>query len=153
VNGVSVSESDRRKAEDEYLKLAKQRDQQRARGGGPPRQGGPPAPQTGDPADVESLIKQSRHPEVMASRDFLRFKFQQGKYALVGREKFEGLDVLKIEYYPTRLFSHDQDQVARSERQGRAASRSQQEDATFERMLNKVSLVTIWVEPNANQIV
>jgi len=152
VNGVTVSEAERKKAEDEYFKIAKQREQQRARGGGPGRQT-PAAAQTGEPMDVDSLIRQTRQPEFMDSAYFLRFKFEQGKYAFVGRETFEGLDVLKIEYYPSRLFSHDQDRADRAGRQGGRATPSQQEDAAFEKMMNKVALVTIWVEPKANQIV
>ncbi len=32
------------------------------------------------------------------------FKFEAGNYYLAGRETLEGHDVLRIEYYPTRMF-------------------------------------------------
>ena len=57
------------------------------------------------------MLRQSRQPDFIDSAYFLRFKFEQGKYALVGRETFDGQDVLRIEYYPARLFSHEQRQA------------------------------------------
>jgi hypothetical protein len=159
VNGVTISEAERRKEEDEYFKRAQERDKQRARAGSQGRGGtatadATPAAAAGTPDEpnVESLIRQTRQPEFMDSAYFLRFKFEQGKYAFVGREKMEGLDVLKIEYYPTRLFSHDQDREQRAASAGKT-TKGQQEDAAYEKMMNKVSLVTIWVEPTASQIV
>ena len=52
--------------------------------------------------DVGGLIRQTRQPQFISSAYFLRFKFEEGKYALVGRETLDGRDVLRIEYYPTR---------------------------------------------------
>ena len=157
VNGVTISESERRKEEDEYFKRAQERDKQRARAGSQGRGGTNTADATlvpiEEPKDAESLIRQTRQPEFMDSAYFLRFKFEQGKYAFVGREKMEGLDVLKIEYYPTRLFSHDQDREQRTAAQGKTTTKGQLEDAAYEKAMNKVSLVTIWVEPAASQIV
>jgi hypothetical protein len=158
VNGVSVSEDDRRKAEDEYLHRIKEREKRREQGQG---QGGSVSVGSGgvtvehaDPADqnFDSFIKQARQPEFIESAYFLRFKFEEGKYAFVGKEKFEGQDVLKIEYYPTRLFSHEQDVKTKKEEK-KTKTREDDLDATIEKMMNKVSLVTIWVEPKANQIV
>lgn len=160
VNGVTISEVDRRKAEDEYLSRAKGRDKARGRAGG---QGGSVSVGSGgvtiehpepDPAtnDLNSFVRQSRQPEFIESAYFLRFKFEEGKYVLVGREKFEGQDVLKIEYYPARLFSSGQDKETRKRAKGQTA-REDEIDAAMEKMMNKVSLVTIWVEPKASQIV
>src|SRR5262249_4165283 len=120
-NGVTISEEERRKAEDDYLKQQKARDAARqrlaARGGGDGA-----APQDAGPKDVESLIKQTREPEFISSAYFLRFKFEQGKYAFVGHEQLEGKDVLRIEYYPARLFTHEQDRQANA-RGGRGRGR------------------------------
>ena len=55
-------------------------------------------------ANVDGLIRQTRQPQFVSSAYFLRFKFDEGQYALVGREQFEGRDVLRVEYYPTRLY-------------------------------------------------
>jgi hypothetical protein len=161
VNGVAVPEADRRKAEDEYLNRAKERDKRRARGETQVEQGDPQAPES-----LDGLLKQSRRPEFVESAYFLRFKFEEGKYALVGREKFENQDVLRIEYYPARLFSHEQDKQARQAQRGqqpppagsktqvkKVDPREQEMDAIMEKMMNKVSLVTIWVQPTSHQIV
>ena len=150
VNGVTLSDAERRKAEDEYLKRAKEREKRNpARGG---QRAGAPADAASTPKDVESLIKQTRDPEFVSSAYFLRFKFEQGKYALVGHEPFEGRDTVRIEYYPARLFSHEQDaQQKRAEE--KKTDREKDMDAAIETAMNKVSLVTIWVEPATFQIV
>ena len=38
------------------------------------------------------------------------FKFEPGNYYLAGREQLEGQQVLRIEYYPTRMFNDDDDE-------------------------------------------
>jgi hypothetical protein len=103
------------------------------------------------PKDVQSLIQQTRQPEFIDSAYFLRFKFEQGKYALVGRDTFDGRAVLRVEYYPARLFSHEQEVQQRRQQKGDADRRDF--EATIERLMNKVALVTIWVEPTSYQIV
>jgi len=157
VNGVSVPDADRRKAEDEYLKRAQNRDKNREKAEGGSislgadgvsvQRAEPP-----DPASFDAFLKQSRRPEFVESAYFLRFKFEEGKYALVGKEKFENQDVLRIEYYPSRLFSHEQDSKKKKDEKG-TSKRNDEFEATLEKMMNKVSLVTIWVEPKSHQIV
>jgi hypothetical protein len=148
VNGVTVSESDCRKYEDDFLKQARARENRGRRGGQPPERTASPA----DPSDVTGLISQSRQPGFMDAAYFLRFKFEEGKYALVGRESFEGREVLRVEYYPGRLFSREQDAQMRRDAQG-TTNPKKDVDATMERLMNKVALVTLWVEPNDSQIV
>jgi hypothetical protein len=162
VNGVEVPDGERRKYEDSYLKRVKERDKRRGRGNAPGTPANPtPAPAepqdaaaaTEDvPTNVESLISQTRQPAFVDSAYFLKFKFEEGKYAFVGREKFDGRDVLRIEYYPTRLFTHEQDKQQQRAKQNKS-DREQDVEATVERLMNKVSLVTLWVEPDAHQIV
>ena len=137
-NGVTVSEPDRRKYEADYLQRVKDRDK---------RVEAPEAP-----ADVQNLIRQTRRPQFVDTAYFLKFKFEPSKYALVGREAFEGREVLKIEYYPARLFAHEQEmQQRRVELKESNAGRDRK--AALERMMNKVALVTLWVDPAAHQIV
>jgi len=166
VNGVTVPEDDRRKAEDSFLKKVKERDK---RGSKPPVAEGSPerAEPEQAPKDLDSFLKQSRQPDFIDSAYFLRFKFEQGKYAFVGREQFDGREVLKIEYYPARLFNHEQDKEERKKNEPKTEpakqkpdpkaqqkkDREDELDATIERLMNKVSLVTIWVEPKSFQIV
>src|SRR6059058_278830 len=147
-NGVTIGEDDRRTYEREFLEREKRRErrqQQREREASGATE--PPAPPA-DPPAVDGLILQTRQPAFISSAYFLRFRFEEGKYALVGREKLDGRDVLRIEYYPARLFSDDQ-------RRREAHSHDQKDpwDAEMQRMLNKVALVTLWIEPNAHQIV
>jgi hypothetical protein len=162
VDGAVVSEADRRKAEDQYLRRTQRRD---ARG----RQSGPEnaAPDSsgvgaiarpdnndnnaGAPTSVDGLIRQTRQPQFVSSSYFLRFKFDEGRYALAGREKFEGRDVLKVEYYPTKLYDGDN-----RRRRGNSEDRSPQQRTQEEylrRMMNKVAIVTLWIEPSTHQIV
>jgi hypothetical protein len=153
VNGVTIAEPERRKSEEAYLRRIKAREK-------PRRPGDPPAPPEPSPdlrdegqrKDAEGLLLQTRQPDFIDSAYFLRFKFEQGTYALVGHETFDGRDVLKIEYYPAKLFSHEQDARDRREQKNQT-NRQKDVDATVEQMMNKVSLVTLWVEPAAHQIV
>src|SRR5438128_9787818 len=166
-NGVAIAESERRKFEADYLKRqqARERRQPRDRASAQPpsssatesdgsapgeqistERAGGPAPSAG--IELDGLLKQTRQPEFISSAYFLRFKFEEGKYALVGHETLDGRDVLRIEYYPARLFSDDQ-----RRRQAKSHDEKDPWDAEMQRMLNKVALVTLWVEPASHQIV
>jgi hypothetical protein len=153
-DGVTISEAERRKAEEQYLKRVKGRERRERdkQGVEVPIDAGAARLPDEPPKDLESLLTQTRQPEFVDSAYFLKFKFEEGKYALVGREAFDGQDVLRIEYYPARLFSHEQDKEKKKQATGQA-SRGDQMEAAMERMMNKVSLVTLWVEPKAHQIV
>lgn len=158
-DGVAIPEADRRKYEDEFLKRAKARDKRGERSA--PAAGSGAEYQTPQDAladladggaaqggDLNSILTQTRQPQFISSAYFLRFKFEEGKYALVGRETIDGRDTLRVEYYPARLFSGTD--------RRRARERSEQDkayDAQFQRLMNKVALVTLWVEPNAHQII
>jgi hypothetical protein len=145
VNGADVGEADRRKAEAEYLRRAQARDRRGGRG-----DAAPAADQTADlPHDVDGLIRQTREPQFISSAYFLRFKFEEGKYALVGHETLDGRDVLRIEYYPAQMFGGTDRRRTGKE----PSSEDKARDAEFQRLMNKVALITLWVEPNAHQIV
>jgi hypothetical protein len=153
-NGVTISEDERRKFEADYLKRQKDREKRGQRGessigsGGVTVQPGEDPPSGADALTVDGLIRQTRQPQFISSAYFLRFKFEQGKYALVGREKLDDRDVLRIEYYPTRLYSNDQ-----RRRQATSHDKDDPYDKAMQRALNKVALITLWVEPSAHQIV
>ena len=49
----------------------------------------------------------------------MKFKFDAGSYALVGREQLDGRDVLRIEYYPTNLFRQERQEGRDGGRIGR----------------------------------
>jgi hypothetical protein len=149
-NGVTIGEADREKYEQDFLKRARERDTR-----GNERAKDAPAPETAAPADVQSFIEQTREPAFVSSAYFLQFKFEAGKYALVGREKIEGRDVLRIEYYPTQLFAEEPSTRGEA-RTNQATGRKSKDDAygqEIQRLMNKVSLVTLWIEPAQKQIV
>ena len=100
--GSTISESEREKYEQNFLTRTKSRDE-RARERGKETEGTADAA----PSDLQSLIQQTREPQFVSSAYLLKFKFEGGRYALVGRETIDKQPVLRIEYYPTRLFSDD----------------------------------------------
>jgi hypothetical protein len=163
INGVNIGDADRRKAEAIYLTQAQDREK-RAQGGHVALGSNGISIQAGDNAesaekkdadlaqDVGGVIRQTREPGFISSAYFLRFKFEEGKYALVGREQLDGRDVLKIEYYPTRMFGGT-DRRRNQDRDRKTSPEEKARDAEFQRLMNKVALVTLWVEPKAHQIV
>jgi hypothetical protein len=157
-DGVPVPESERRQYEDNYLRQVKarekralERDQADAGAGLAPATQSAPAGQAVSPG-MDGLVTQTLQPQFISTAYFLRFKFEEGKYALVGREQFDGRPVLRIEYYPARLFSDNRDRAARPQDTANPPPDRRQE-VEVERLMNKNSLVTLWVEPEAKQIV
>jgi hypothetical protein len=148
-NGVTISEPERRKYEADYLERQKRRDQRFRNAKGDDNRAAEEAPR--DIGDVDGLIKQSREPQFISSAYFLRFKFEEGKYALVGRETLDGREVLRIEYFPEKMFGGTDRRRSRGGREPSASDRAR--DGEFQRLMNKVALVTLWIEPKAQQIV
>ena len=171
-DGVTLSESARRKAEADWIRHERRREQRRverakeaAASAADPSapaavqpdspspfassaaQPDPPAPVASSesapdlPAPSAALV--SAEPAFVSYAYFLRFRFEPNHYALVGRESLDGRAVLRIEYYPSELF-----------REGRTRPnrRVRDRDEEIEDKMNKVSLVTLWVDPEAHQI-
>jgi hypothetical protein len=181
---VTLSEADRRKYEDNWLKEEKEREEEHAKKAAAKAQVHRSAeePQV---MDVQSFIREGGEPRFVSEAYFLEFKFEPGNYYLAGREKIENRDVLRIEYYPQRLFNDDDDdrrrrdeERAREQRQqadkgdkdekdekgekrksGKNAKRDKERDRErdfeqhIERSMNKVALITLWVDPAVSQIV
>jgi hypothetical protein len=150
VNGVSVSDETRRREEarweadeDRRAQRAASKDERTATAG-----------------DVEQAMKDGE-PRFISEVQFLRFKFEPGNYYFAGRETLSGRPVLRIEYYPRDLFSDDKkdkkDKDAQpaggSDKAPAATSREDEYEDRIERALNKVSLVTLWVDPAVHQVV
>jgi len=149
-NGVNVPEPDRLKYEEEYLERARTRDEREREQEAAAAADAVPAQNPPVPADAGGLLAQVGRPQFVDSAYFLKFKFETGRYAFVGLEAFEGREVLRIEYYPEKLFANDRDDRSAEPRRQR---RRDDPEETFDRMMNKVSLVTLWVEPASRQIV
>ena len=164
-DGVKLSEGDRRKAEEQWLRRQKNREEREKRNaereakGLPPEREdrgvviGPTGVQTisSDDQDTgaaitntEDMLKQVREPQFVSSAYFLKFRFEKGHYALAGREKIGDVQVLKIEYYPQAgLFKDDRPKPNKKEKA---------KDELIQAKMNKASMVTLWVEPKTYQI-
>jgi hypothetical protein len=159
-DGTAVPEAERRRYEDDYLRQVKESEKRGAATGPGAAGAGDSSSRTqadgasspSSPASIDGLLSQSRQPQFISTAYFLRFKFEEGKYALVGREQFSGHTVLRIEYYPERLFSKEQDAAAKGQDSSKKPA-DRRQDLEVERLLNKNSLITLWVEPASKQIV
>jgi hypothetical protein len=149
-DGVAVSDEERQKYEREWLareaERARKRDEARAKKGEAPEAA---APALGE-GDADALARLTREPQFVSMAYFLRFKFEPGHYAFAGREDYEGHPVYRIEYYPSRLFAGDEPEDEPDD-EHRGDGKSEGDDR-IERAMNKVALVTLWVEPGAKQI-
>ena len=151
-NGVTVGEEARQKYEENWIRNEQRREERRAK-----REGREPEP----PGPMEDVLRQSVEPQFISAAYFLRFKFDPGSYALAGRETIDGRQVLRIEYYPTRLFTDDEDRDDRG-RERRERRRGPEDEARRDReaeiekritaQMNKVSVVTLWVLPEIHQV-
>ncbi|HEX8028472.1 MAG TPA: hypothetical protein VF491_08425 [Vicinamibacterales bacterium] len=164
-DGVKLSESDRRKAETEWLRRQKNREENEKRRAERRAKGDDTEPKstsiaitpTGvdvsssddrDPGtpitNTDDLLKQVREPQFVSSAYFLKFRFEKGHYAFAGRDKVGDTSVLKIEYYPESGLFKD----------GRTKPDKQvkDHDDKIEEKMNKVSMVTLWVDPSTYQI-
>jgi hypothetical protein len=149
-DGVMLTEAQRRAAERDWLareRRREEREKRRAAREAESTSSGSPAPESPDPATTgtgdPTVTALALEPAFVSYAYFLRFEFEQGQYALAGRETLEGRPVLRVEYYPTRLFTEGRTRPNRSVRD---------RDAEIEEKMNKVSLVTLWVDPELQQI-
>jgi hypothetical protein len=106
-------------------------------------------------------------PRFVSEAYFMDFKFEPGNYYLAGREQLEGQEVLKVEYYPTKMFGDsDEERGERQERdnskqkpqaEARANQKNREKERAFEqdieRRMNKTALITLWIDPREHQIV
>jgi hypothetical protein len=176
-NGVAVSEADRKKEEDEYLRREQRREERRKKREENAKNGTPndkenkavvisptgvkviegdtkkddQASGAAPPSNVEDLLRQGAEPQFVSMAYFLKFKFETGHYALVGREKIDNQDTLKIEYYPKKLFNDENARKREAEKKP-GNQKKVDEDELIEEKMNKVSMVTIWVDPKTYQI-
>jgi hypothetical protein len=166
-DGVKLSEADRKKAEDQWLRRQKNREEREKRNAERRAKGEPEEPRsvnigitdkgvsvsTSDDKEqgpqptitnTEDMLKQVREPQFVSSAYFLKFRFEKGHYALAGREKINGIDTLKIEYYPeSGLFKDGKSKTDK---------KVKDKDDKIDEKMNKVSMVTLWVEPKTYQI-
>ena len=165
-DGVKLSEADRKKAEDQWLRRQRNREENEKRRAERRAKGEPvddakttavaitptgvvvsssDDQDTGVPiTNTDDMLKQMREPQFVSSAYFLKFRFEKGHYALAGREKIGETQALKIEYYPEAGLFKD----------GRSKpdKRVKDEDDRIEEKMNKSSMVTLWIDPASHQI-
>jgi hypothetical protein len=158
-NGVTVSDGERRRREAEWLRREQRREKRRvererkeAEASGAPLPEAPPLEGVGD------VLRQQAEPSFVRAAYFLKFKFESGRYALAGKETLNGREVLRLEYYPARLFDDEDDDKTRPERRAeQVGNRGRDDDGPegdrIEQQMNKTSLVTLWVLREERQIV
>jgi hypothetical protein len=155
---VTLSEADRRKYEDNWLKEEKEREEEHAKKAAAKAEQHRSAEEP-PVMDVQSFIREGGEPRFISEAYFLEFKFEPGNYYLAGRETIENREVLRVEYYPQRLFNDDDDDRRRErerdrDRKGdRDRDRERKVELDVEKKLNKVALITLWVDPAVRQIV
>src|SRR5688572_1661743 len=142
-DGVPIGEDERRREEARWLWREEQREKRRA---ADQASSGVSIAIGSGGVDVQfqSAMREALEPGFVSAAYFLNFKFDPGQYALVGRERFEDRDVLRVEYYPTKMFT---------EGRTRPNKELRERDADVERKMNKVSLVTLWIDQQEHQIV
>ena len=105
-DGVTVDEASRRDYEARWI-AREQRRAAKASGARPDAgaQDPPPAAE-----DLQVGSSTAGEPRFVSEAYFMDFTFEPGNYCLAGREQLEGQEVLRIEYYPTRLFNEADDE-------------------------------------------
>ena len=98
--------------------------------------------QTGGETSAATLLDAGRlEPRFISESYFLDFTFEPGNYYFAGREMLAGREVVRIEYYPADMFD-DGPETDDSDL-----------DVRINRGINKTSIVTLWIDPEAAQIV
>ncbi len=124
IDGHSVGDDEREKFERDWLRRARERQEKRAE----KRQERADAAESGDEQALE--------------RDyFLGFPFEPGNYYVAGWEEFEGMNLVKIEYYPKKLFEDDDEEEP------------DDDDLEWAHRFQKTSVVTMWVLAEEHQII
>ena len=192
-NGAVLGDADRRKYEAEWLKKEQSREQ-RAQEKAAAKEAGAAgaeaekatraaeaevaqelrAIELGSDKEVAALV--STEPRFISEAYFMKFPFEPGNYYLAGRETLDGRPVIKVEYYPSRLFSDDEDREKKEvtitaggdvkvqpagekspgkEKPQKPAKHDKGDamEEEIESALNKVTMVTMWIDPQEYQIV
>ena len=181
-NGAALGDADRRKYESDWLKREQEREQRAKEKAAKKDKDTVEAEvveelRSIDPgSDKEVVAIVGTEPRFISEAYFMKFPFEPGNYYLAGRETLDGRPVVKVEYYPSRLFSDDEDREKKAvtvtasgdvkvepagekpagkDKPKRPAKRDRGDDmeAEIQTALNKVTMVTMWIDPQEYQIV
>ena len=152
-DGVTVGDEPRRGYEARWIRRERERRERKAKN--EREKGSVTIGPEGVQVDSGSAVVPTE-PRFVSEAYFMDFKFEPGNYYLAGREKLEGHDVLRIEYYPTDLFNDHDDEKTPREIKKKSSDGQRREDKLeqdIDRKMNKTALVTLWVDPAEHQIV
>ena len=135
-DGVRLSEEERRRYEDRWLREEEERKAKGGRGSGVRQEREEPPP---DAPPDESVLR-AYQPRFVSEAYFMDLPYEPGNYYLAGREQFEGREVVRIEYYPTHWFDDEDDPDDETERK-------------IVGQMHKTVMVTLWIVPDEHQIV
>jgi hypothetical protein len=145
VDGVNVNENDRKRAEADWIEREERRDRRRTETPSPAGDQNAPddAAAAASKGPNEAAVREALEPGFISAAYFLKFTFDPGHYALAGRETLDGRSVLRIEYYPSKLFN---------EGRARPNKKLRERDDDIEAKMNKTALVTLWIDSTEHQI-
>ncbi len=192
-NGATLGEAERRKYESNWLADEKRREEkakERAKAHASKKGSAQGSAKEAAEAEVVEEIRTIEpgsdkeivdmvggEPRFISEAYFMKFPFEPGNYYLAGRETLDGRAVVKVEYYPSRMFNDDPDREKKevtvsattgdvkvrtagepgSKPAAKPPKKSSDEDDEMEReieaAMNKVTLVTMWIDPQEYQIV
>jgi hypothetical protein len=161
-NGVKVGEEARDKYETDWMHRERERQERKTEKDEAKKKESGEISISGDGIQISTGGQVVTEPRFVSEAYFMDFKFEPGNYYLAGREQLEGHTVLKIEYYPTRMFGDDEkeketkekkEEKKPSEAEARREGREKQMEDDIERRMNKTALITLWVDPTEHQIV
>ena len=171
-NGVAIGEEARQRYETNWVQREKERQERRAK---KEKEKGEVSISSDGITVATGSVAVPTEPRFVSEAYFMDFKFEPGNYYLAGREQLEGHEVLKVEYYPTKMFGDDDSDKAdnrekkageagdakpeagkaakRESREQRAEREAKDTEQDVERRMNKTALITLWIDPSEHQIV
>ncbi len=165
-DGVAIPDADRQKYEREWIEHEREREKKQTEKRAEKGEPDPASAASRGEAGLDAFVDQRGEPRFVSEAYFMKFKFEPGNYYLVGRERVDDREVLRVEYYPTKLFDDegehkDRDKEAPPKRAGVAVDRKDKktevrieaDEDEIQRKMNKVALVTLWIDPTEDQIV
>ena len=153
IDGIAASEADWQRYEADWLE-AEARRARNALAGSETQcaEGDTPEPPTqahgteGDQSPSDLVAAADLRPRFLSESYWLDFEFEPGNYYFAGRERLAGREVLRIEYFPERLFDERGSDDTECDRPGISVPGAQEK-------FNKSALVTLWIDPAEHQIV
>ena len=110
-DGVAVGDEARKEYEETWTRRERERLERKDAKAADKEKGGAetPEPPTSDDPAAPSGATPIPTPRFVSEAYFMDFKFEPGNYYLAGRELLEGHQVLRIEYYPKRMFNDSEE--------------------------------------------